>query len=343
MNNFQKKANIILLQIVLITLAFLGLSIFLLFRIYPELMAVGKSMAGKLETICGCQNHFSFINHPFIFSFLILAGISLTLFFSFVIFKLLSFRNSTSRFVNFYLSKRKKNISVKLRAVAELLELGDKVIEVNSRYLVVFCFGWLRPKICISSGTVTMLSSSELKAVLLHEKHHLAVFEPLKVFIVKLAGKILFFVTLIASLTKQYLTFSEMTADRAATGNFKETAPLAKALYKIIKQEERLSWEKSSALSFFSSITGERVSKLVDRSYVPKFRLSSFKLSLVILLVFTLIFASGFSLSFLTNRSIAAGHSLAACPVSETDIIHECQMEEKNSCPLNYNLDSCGF
>jgi beta-lactamase regulating signal transducer with metallopeptidase domain len=340
--NLQRKANIIFFQILGIGLSFLVILLLLGISLYPKLLTISKSLLGRLETICGCTNHFSFINHPFIFTSLILLTLGLVLFFCFSIVKIVKFRNLTTKFIKANLKKKKKNLSVKLKDIIDSVDLEGQLIEIDSRSLVIFCFGWHKPKVCISSGLVNYLSRSELKAVLLHEKHHLDVHEPLKIFIVKLINRILFFVPGLKMLARQYLTFSEMSADQQATNDFQDKVPLARALYKIIKQEEQVSMQNSLALSFFSSITGARVNKLVDNRYIPKFRISPTRLSFSIFLILMIFFLLVFSLLLLANRSLAASHSMASCPIKSTNVDHRCQMLIKEAdCSLSYNLDIC--
>lgn len=335
-NNLQRKANQTFYQILGIGLVFLTVVLFLSANLYSKLSLVSKSFMGKVESICGCASYLSFADHPFIFVGLIFLGLAVVGFFIFTVFKIIRFKNSTAKFIKANLKNKKQSLSSRLKREVQSIGLKGQVVEINSSRAIVFCFGMLKPKICISSGLIKKLSVKELRAVLMHEHSHLIVHEPLKLFIVKIMAKVLFFIPGLKLLTTQYLTLSELAADQRATYDFQDKVPLAKALYKAIKSSENLNIKNNLALSFFSMITEERVNKLADDKYVPKFKFFTAKLSFGVLLIllspvlFNMLFSAGFS-------SNNIGHNTTACPMTQTASSHECQSKILPDCIPSYN------
>lgn len=335
--NLQKKANLIFYQILGIALIFLIAFLFLIINIYPKILILGKSALGKLEMICGCKDHLSITSHPFIFALLFLTVLSILTFSTFIIVKIIKLRRATSLFIKINLQNKKRDISPKLRIVAKSLGLENKFVEIHEEKPIIFCFGLFKPKICISSGLIRKLHIFELRAVLLHERHHLFVNEPIKLFLVKIIEKILFFLPISKVLSKYYLLFSELSADEEAIVDLQNKDPLIRALYKIIKSKERLILNKNLPLSFFSTITGERISKLVDDKYNPHLRFYIPRLIISIALLFFIIISSGIFVN--SSKLISSHNETNNCPsmVAE-DYSAQCQMLRKEPvCKMDYN------
>lgn len=336
--NLPKKANTIFYQIIGIGISFFAVLIFLGIRLYPQLLLVKQSLLNKLESICGCTNHFTFASHPFIFISFIGLGLAFLGFLSFIIFRVMKLRNSTNKFIKSNLKNKKQNISPKLKKVAQQLELENQIIEVNDEKPVIFCFGIIRPQICVSSGLIRRLQKKELIAVLLHEQHHLVVREPMKLFVIKLIDKILFFGPGLSALSKKYLTYSELSADQQATNNFQDKVPLAQSLCKIIKWEERLAIKDNLALPFFGAVVEERVNKLADNNYTPKFKVLTAKLGIGIFVILLSVFF--LNILFASSQSVMLDHDSAMCHQAKSNPADQCQMMDEASCTMSYSLES---
>lgn len=72
-------------------------------------------------------------------------------------------------------------VSQRLHGIAARLELGGRIEVVDARRADAFCYGLLRPRICLTSALEAMLDDAELEAVLRHERHHLSRYDPLRV------------------------------------------------------------------------------------------------------------------------------------------------------------------
>ena len=96
---------------------------------------------------------------------------------------------------------------------------------------LAFCAGWLHPRIYVSTATLSLLSESELRAVLAHEHHHRARRDPLRLAVGRVLAQALFFLPVLRPLHERYGHVAELTADAAAleaTGGV--PGPLASAM-----------------------------------------------------------------------------------------------------------------
>ncbi len=287
--SLKSKAFFSFYQLLGIALGFFSLLLLLMIRISPDLQILGRNFWHKLETACGCTNHLSFFMHPFLYTTLILSGLIFVCFAFFVFYRIIKLRKKTNNFIKINLAKAKTEPSLKLKKIIQDLNLQSLVIEIKDQNPVVFCYGLIKPKICISSGLVAKMNDRELEAVLLHEQYHLLVREPLKLFVINLLEKTLFFLPGIKYLAGQYRLFSELSADERATNGFKNKKPLADALCRILAWEEQLILKDNLGLSFFShkESTDIRINKLVDDRYAPEFKIFSFRILLGFVLLLT--------------------------------------------------------
>lgn len=271
MRVLNKKANLVLAQLTTISLFLFGLIGLAMFKFYRYFTFIIKSLLGDFQTVCSCQAPVSFTNHPYVITGLFIMAVGLlTTILSFTI-KSIRIYLKTNHFIKKY-TVQKNVISQKLNQIAGHIGLSGKIMEIQTAEPTVFCYGFINPRICISSFVVNSLSPTELMAVLLHEQHHLKVYEPIKLLFIKIISNALFFIPGIKNLTKQYAVFSELAADETATDNFKNKVPLAQALNKILAQKENMMIQNGLAISFFSQIIEERVNRLVDNNYTPSIK-----------------------------------------------------------------------
>lgn len=335
MVSLNKKANLVFYQIMAIGFVFFLMVLFLAINLYTKLVLISKSLLGILENICGCTNHWSFASHPFIFSFIILVSLGIAVFLIFACIKIFKLRKVTNKFISFNLRKRKHNLSPKLEKAARAVGLADKIIEIKTQEPIIFCFGFLKPQICISQAVVKKLNIKELTAVLAHERHHLYVHEPARIFITKIITKILFFMPGLKLLHKNYLTLSELAADEWASRGFKHKLFLARALEKIMRLKEQAALRDNLAVSFFS-IIDERVNKLVNDSYMPQ--LKSFTLKSLVWFIIISVFIISFYLPVHSTESAAISHLRGSCSHSENSLNNRCQMSStKPVCLMDKN------
>lgn len=338
MISLKKKTNLFFYSICGIGLIFTAIFILLNNFLYRRILLTWSSILGKIETICGCTNHFTYSAHPFLFITLILTGFGILSFLIFAFIKLIKIKIATDRFIKRNLKTKKLDLSPKLEKASKFLKLENRVVEIKNQNIVIFCYGFFKQKICVSSNFVAKLSHKELVAVLLHEQYHLNAYETTRIFIVKVVTTILFFIPGLKSLTKQYLTYSELAADEWAINNSKNKLPLARAVYKALKHKEANSSTQDLAISYFSNdIIGERIKRIVDDKYRVNFNYFNFKFLLNLVLVVS--FLTVFSLFVYSSKPLLAGYEDGGCSM-DNNLLEQCQMVFTEPCQMDYAMQS---
>lgn len=105
---------------------------------------------------------------------------------------------------------------------------------------VAFCAGLLRPQVYISAGALDKLDAAEVKAVLVHEAHHAARHDPLRLFLARVLADALFFLPVMRPLQRRYATLAELAADEAAIAAVGSPQPLASAMLAFGELDEAL-------------------------------------------------------------------------------------------------------
>lgn len=118
-------------------------------------------------------------------------------------------------------------------------ELADRVDLMYSDRPVAFCYGWLKPRVCISTGIIARLERGELQAILLHESHHLWHRDPLKTSVSGILSRVFFFLPIMESLRQQYLLAQEIEADGHVLSIQGTNRPLLGVLYKLLVEQQQ--------------------------------------------------------------------------------------------------------
>lgn len=117
------------------------------------------------------------------------------------------------------------------------LKLTESVDLIETDTDLAFCYGWLHPRICISTSVAARLDETEIKALLLHEEHHLLRRDPLKAVIARVLATAFFFLPAIKALQQQYMLAKEIEADEHVLRTLGNQRPLLGALYKLLFQQ----------------------------------------------------------------------------------------------------------
>lgn len=332
----NQKSKILFSMILFSGIFAISVFVVLSYMFVDKIPLLWMSLLGKLKTICGCENHLSFFNHPYIFlssGFFIASFIS---FFAFSLVKFIKIKKSTKEFIRLNLQTKKSRYSTKLNNALNSLQITEDIVEIRSKDLVVFCFGIFKPKICISDRLINKLKEDELKAVLLHEQHHLMSKDPLKFYFANLAEKTLFFIPGIHYLAKRFITYSEVAADEWAIYKLKEKKSLATAVFKILEWNERNIINGGLAITFFDTVTEERVKKIINDKHTLKINFFSFKY-LLSTAFFVLVMIS-YIFSAYSIETVLAKHSNGTCSEFNPNSIFECAMKSENgSCSMSLN------
>ncbi len=126
--------------------------------------------------------------------------------------------------------------SSELKPLTWRLGLKDKVHFLDSEVPFCFCAGFISPRVYLSRGMVEKLEPHELEALLLHEKHHLENYDPLKMLLGRLVVAALFFIPALRDILEQYLIEKEIAADRSAIRYQGHFRGIAGTLEKLLQE-----------------------------------------------------------------------------------------------------------
>jgi Zn-dependent protease with chaperone function len=99
----------------------------------------------------------------------------------------------TSRRTSQLLNLAQTELSQPLQALVAELGLESHIVLIRLNTPVAFCFGFLKPRICLSTALVELPSPAQIKAALWHEEYHRQRLDPLRILLIEAAGAIFFF------------------------------------------------------------------------------------------------------------------------------------------------------
>lgn len=120
-----------------------------------------------------------------------------------------------------------------LRRAASAVGLSGRVQTMDAPEVFSFTYGFIRPRVVVSTGMVAVTDHDELRAVLEHERYHVRQLDPLKSLVARALPDAFFFLPVLRDLRDRYLTGRELAADRRVVDRFGR-ATLASALYKSL-------------------------------------------------------------------------------------------------------------
>jgi hypothetical protein len=165
----------------------------------------------------------------------------------------------------------------RVTAVAHALGLAERIDVVADPRPFSFCFWFRRPRICLSTALVRRLDDEELRAVLVHERYHLAHRDPLRLVIARYFAAGLYVVPVVDELTSFYAMQKEIAADDDVVRTV-GVAPLARALYKLLPDAPERELGLLVSVTGLS-VTEARIDRLVAGIDVP-LRLSTASIAL---------------------------------------------------------------
>jgi beta-lactamase regulating signal transducer with metallopeptidase domain len=104
----------------------------------------------------------------------------------------------------------------RLAEAARASGLAGRVAVVADPHAFSLVHGALRPQVVISAPLLELLSDKELRAVLEHERYHVANLDPLKSVAIQVLSAGLFFLPMLEPLQARYSAARELAADRHA-------------------------------------------------------------------------------------------------------------------------------
>lgn len=119
----------------------------------------------------------------------------------------------TRRYIKNILEKTSP-FPLRIKKIARELGIENKLVATRSGSFTSFCFGLFSPKICLNLKFASSLTKEELRAVFLHEIHHLKNKDPLKILLAQTLQPLLFFLPILKDFQNHYLLSKEVAADR---------------------------------------------------------------------------------------------------------------------------------
>lgn len=105
------------------------------------------------------------------------------------------------------------------------------VLVIDDPHPQAFCAGYWRPRVYVSAGVLGLLDPAARTAMLAHELHHRACRDPVRLAVLRVLGRSLFFLPAIRAMATRYAALAELAADRAAVkASDGDPAPLARAM-----------------------------------------------------------------------------------------------------------------
>jgi beta-lactamase regulating signal transducer with metallopeptidase domain len=139
--------------------------------------------------------------------------------------------------LSYRLARKVQDLSIEpgaeFREVVSDCGLGGRVVLISSPQRFSFVYGPISPRVAVSSGLIGGISASELRAVLEHERYHVAHLDPLKIVLARALSAAFFFLPVLDALYERYAAGRELAADRRALSVCGQ-GPLAAVLLKVI-------------------------------------------------------------------------------------------------------------
>lgn len=203
-----------------------------LWRATPEIVDTGRAM---YHAVVGACRHTFVANQTEAISITALALVVGVMIVLIRLARSLSHRSRRTRdHVRRLLDARMASWPADVTAAALRLGLTGHVDVIEHPAPIAFCHGFLRPRICLSSGLARLLTPRELDAVLLHEEHHRRRHDPLLLLVTGALAHALAFIPTLRDMQLRYDAVKEFEADAAAVDRLGGPGPMAGALYRVL-------------------------------------------------------------------------------------------------------------
>jgi beta-lactamase regulating signal transducer with metallopeptidase domain len=153
-------------------------------------------------------------------------------------------------------------LPARLQRLATEIDITHRVDLVQDARTYSFCYGLLRPRICVTTGLLDVLDEAELRALLLHERHHLRQHDPLWILIGDVLADAMSIFPITRVLAQRQRMAQEVAADQAAIIGCDSDVPLSSALLKLLTAQRDRSCVPVAVGAF--SVTEERIARLIN-------------------------------------------------------------------------------
>lgn len=168
--------------------------------------------------------------------------------------------------------KRSTRLPTKLHRLCKNLHIDpQQLLLVQDDRYTALTIGTHSPYFVLSTALVARLTQSQLEAVLLHERHHAQHFHPLLLLFAHVTSKTLFFMPLLADLTRHMREEFEYQADQAAARSQHTTQHLRRAMEFVLEH----STPSIAPVAAFSSADFQQRIISLDHHRQPRFHTSA--------------------------------------------------------------------
>lgn len=223
----------------------------------------------------------------------------------------------------------------KLRTIVKNLALENKIDVIEHKSHISFCYGLFRPRICLSTGLITVLNSDELKAVLLHEGYHLKNHDPLRILLGKTASLMLFFIPTLKDIQAHYAFSKEVAADEVVIRNGNKDS-LISALTRLLSPGKP---SFSGIAAFADSYSLENRIMYLTEKKKTSIHLSKRNLLLSFSAVLFLFIVLSSPVYAITINDKAMDHSYFICPFGGS-CMNSCKKELKTMSSKNFSAEA---
>lgn len=134
--------------------------------------------------------------------------------------------------------------------------VSGQVDAIEASRPFAFVYGWLHPRICVSTGMAERLSAEELRAALLHERWHVMHRDPLRLTVAVAVRSGFCFLPALSTGADRYAAAVEVAADRFVVAEMGHPRSLAAALLRL---------EPGGVAPGFAGWVDQRVEALVQQ------------------------------------------------------------------------------
>lgn len=251
-NPFAQKANRLFLFIAAIGFLPISMLVFASYEAYPLTESAMRLAFRGGEGLCNCERAALSTIDPWYFAASGASAVALLISIGVFSYAALRLLKRTRAFIYFHTRQTIQS------------ESGEEVVASDG--LFAFCYGFIRPKICVSSGLLKRLSKDEASVVLRHEEYHQKTREPFKSFIVHLIASVYSFIPQFSRIAEAYETHAELAADFFATDGLRNKRPLAGALFAMLENDAPREMS-ARLLPSFAAVVEARVSMLIKGKY----------------------------------------------------------------------------
>ncbi len=254
------------------SLSFFLLASLLLFSLFKKIIPLTVN-----HIVYFCQNRFgnAVVTLPHSLPSLVVTILSLVFLTGILI---LLFQLFKTKVLIYQLLRNQIPINKPTQTFFESLDMADKVNIVENDQYLSFCYGFIKPKIILSSKLIDALTKDELQAVLIHEQYHLKNRDPLKIVLGHIATSMFWFLPVLKDFHDHFIVLKEFAADQMVINLQGSTKNLKLALVKVVSGSINQS---TGAVAFAVSKGLEaRILHLAAIGKEPVFKISLIRLFL---------------------------------------------------------------